>query len=225
MTLHAATTNQGKLREFAEAAASEGVEILSLPGLSALPEPIEDAPDFMGNAVLKAVAYSLAAPGLLVFADDSGLEIDRLGGRPGVRSARFANDLGFAKNQVLGKDARNNLCVLALLREAELTARTTLSRTARFRCALVLACDGEILLRGEGACAGEILPDAESPRGENGFGYDPLFLLPASGKTIAELTQEEKWSISHRGKAFRSLLLQLRGFRLQYGEDIAQAGR
>lgn len=202
-TLFAATTNQGKLREFARAAALAEVEIRPLPGLESMPEPVEDAPTFSGNAERKAVAYSRLAPGLLVFADDSGMEIEALGGRPGVLSARFADTLGFAADQGLPKDERNNRCVLSLMAEIERAGGGDVSRGARFVCALALARDGQVLLRAEGTVEGELL---EAPRGRNGFGYDPLFVLPAKGLTLAELPAEEKWAVSHRGNAFRALL-------------------
>src|ERR1700761_6821242 len=115
MVLYAATTNPGKLAEFATSAGASGIDVLALPHLDTLPEPVEDADTFMGNAEIKAAAYSLASPGLLVFADDSGLEIDALGGAPGVRSARFADDRGFDLHSGAGKDDRNNRCVLSLL--------------------------------------------------------------------------------------------------------------
>ena len=198
MTLYAATSNPGKLREFIAAAQPHGIAVETLPGLEHIPEPIEDAESFMGNAELKARAYSRAASGLLVFADDSGLEVDALDGRPGVRSARFADDCGFA----LGsgpKDDRNNRAVLTLMPD-------TGPRTAYFRCALALARDGEVLLRAEGSVDGELLYVAS---GDGGFGYDPLFLLPELGLTMAELPRERKWELSHRGRAFRELLAQL----------------
>jgi XTP/dITP diphosphohydrolase len=204
MTLYAATTNPGKLAEFATSASGEGIGVLALPGLALLPEPVEDAATFMDNAEIKAVAYSLASPGLMVFADDSGLAIDALGGEPGVRSARFADDRGFEVGSGAGKDERNNRCVLSLLGGAT-------NRTGRFVCALALARDGEVLLRAEGSVEGEIL---DAPRGDGGFGYDPLFLLPGPGRTMAELPRGEKWRVSHRGEAFRELLSELRDARL-----------
>ena len=231
MTIYAATTNPGKLREFAESAGGNplaGIEVRPLPNLAGLPEPVEDAPDFMGNAVLKAIAYSRLSPGLRVLADDSGLEVDALGGRPGVRSARFADDLNFEPDAALGgntKDGRNNRCLLALLREVNIATQQRAGRKAHFRCALALARDGGILLRAEGSCEGEILPDAYPPRGENGFGYDPLFFIPRLGRTMAELSCEEKWQTSHRGHAFRALLLQLQNSPLQPDDNIAQRGR
>src|ERR1700712_3124903 len=104
MLLYAATTNPGKLTEFADCASSDGIDVLALPNRPRPPEPVEDADTFMGNAEIKAVAYSLRSPGLLVFADDSGLEIDALYGMPGVRSARFADDQAFEPHSGAGKD-------------------------------------------------------------------------------------------------------------------------
>jgi XTP/dITP diphosphohydrolase len=200
MTLYPATTNFGKFAEFATAAHAEGVDVAKLPGIDEMPDPIEDASTFIGNAEIKARAYSLLAPGLLVVADDSGLEADALGGDPGVRSARFADDLNF--DHTAGcEDNRNNLCLLSLL-----AALPDASRAARFVCALALARDGEILLRAEGTVEGQLL---DTPRGTDGFGYDPLFLIPSLGLTMAELSRPQKWELSHRGRAFRSLMTQL----------------
>jgi len=210
MTIYAATTNQGKLREFAECAGEQGVEVLALPGIETMQEPVEDAATFEGNAEKKAVAYSKLAAGLMVFADDSGLEVDALGGQPGVRSARFADDLGFEVGSGT-KDERNNRAVVSLLRDLprrfEADGGLTLdNRGARFVCALVLAKDGQVVLRARGEVEGVVL---EEPRGTDGFGYDPLFLVPGMGKTLAETTKEEKWRVSHRGVAFRELLRKL----------------
>lgn len=213
MTIYAATTNQGKLREFSECAGEQGVAVLALPGIKGMPEPVEDASTFEGNAELKAVAYSKLAPGLMVFADDSGLEVDALGGEPGVRSARFADDLGFEVGQG-SKDERNNRAVVSLLRDLTKTLEPdggvmVGERGGRFVCALVLAKDGEVVLSARGEVEGVVL---EKPRGTDGFGYDPLFLLPGLGKTLAEVSREEKWAVSHRGNAFRDLLRQLKDF-------------
>lgn len=199
MKIYAATTNAGKLAEFAHCASGSGVEVLALPGLKGMPEPVEDAATFIGNAELKAVAYSLLAPGVMVMADDSGLEVEALGGRPGVRSARFADDLEFEVGRG-GKDERNNRAVLALV--AQLPPALT-SREARFVCALAVARDGVVVARAEGVVEGELL---NAPRGSDGFGYDPLFLVPSLGMTMAELGREAKWAVSHRGRAFRVLL-------------------
>ena len=201
VTIYAATTNAGKLREFAECGRGEGVEVVSLPGVREMPVPVEDADSFMGNAELKAVAYSLrvlesGTAGLLVMADDSGLEVDALGGAPRVRSARFAEDAGVGVG-----DAANNRLLLERLRDAG-------DRRARFVCALAVARDGVVAWRAEGVVEGEILRE---PRGENGFGYDPLFYVAEVGSTAAELAAEEKWRVSHRGRAFRELLVAMRG--------------
>jgi len=199
MVLYAATSNPGKLREFSTSASTQGIDVLALPNLAVIPEPVEDAPTFMGNAELKARAYSLTQPGALVFADDSGLEVDILEGLPGVRSAHFADDCGFGVGQGT-KDDRNNRCLLTLMPDRS-------PRTAHFICALALARDGEILLRAEGQVTGELL---YRPKGTDGFGYDPLFLIPDLNLTFAELPTEKKWELSHRGRAFRALLAQLR---------------
>jgi XTP/dITP diphosphohydrolase len=210
MTLYAATSNRGKLREFTEAASAEGITVLPLPGLDTMPVPVEDAPDFMGNAALKAIAYSRLAPGLLVFADDSGLEVDALGGDPGVRSARYADQMNFEPNSGLtpglSKDERNNRCLLSMLQQVNIATQDRAGRHAQFVCELALARDGQVLRRAEGIVEGEML---DTPRGQNGFGYDPLFFIPQLGKTMAELGPEAKWAISHRGRAFRSLLQDL----------------
>ena len=196
MLLYAATSNPGKLRDFAAHA-----DIQPLPGLADIPPPPEDAPTFAENARAKAIFYSLQSPGLPVLADDSGLEIDALHGAPGVRSARFADDRNYVTRRPLPIDQRNNLCVL----DALATTRDD-DRQARYRCALALAQDGRILAEAEGAVDGEILA---IPRGSGGFGYDPLFLLPDLGVTMAELNSEEKLTLSHRGRALKALLAKL----------------
>jgi XTP/dITP diphosphohydrolase len=201
MRLYAATSNPGKLDEFTHAAHPHGIEVLALPNIKSMPEPEETASTFLGNAEIKAIAYSLTQPGELVVADDSGLEVGALGGQPGVRSARFADDVKFAPNSPLSKDERNNLCLLSLL-----AALPNPDCTARFVCVLAVARDGKILHRAEGFVTGEIL---RAPRGTDGFGYDPLFLIPDLNRTLAEIPQEQKWLLSHRGNAFRNLLRQL----------------
>ena len=198
MTLYAATSNPGKLREFATSASTQNIGVFPLPRLKEIPEPVEDATTFMGNAELKARAYSLSQPNALVFADDSGLEVPALNNEPGVRSARYADDAGFHESG--SKDERNNALLLQRLNENP-------NRAARFVCALALARDGQILLRAEGVVAGEIL---HAPRGTDGFGYDPLFLISSLGLTFAELPAEKKWELSHRGRAFRALLAEIR---------------
>ena len=204
MILYVATSNPGKLREFATSASAAGIEVLPLPHLESITAPEENAATFMGNAELKARAYSLAVrdalPGALVLADDSGLEVDALGGDPGVRSARFAADAGFTEGA--NANQRNN----AYLRARLSTLPPDAPHTGRFRCALAVARDGVIIHRAEGSVEGKILNHS---RGTGGFGYDPLFLVPELGLTLAELAPEQKWRISHRGRAFRALLAQL----------------
>jgi XTP/dITP diphosphohydrolase len=201
MILYAATTNPGKLAEFADCARGNDIEVLALPHLATLPEPVEDAATFMGNAELKAIAYSLVSPDMLVFADDSGLEVDALGGDPGVRSARFADDQRFDLDTGATKDERNNACLLS-----QLAQLPDAPRTSRFICALALAYEGNILLTATGTVEGDILTE---PRGRLGFGYDPLFLVPKLNLTLAELPPDWKWKVGHRGNAFRELLLKI----------------
>jgi XTP/dITP diphosphohydrolase len=204
MLLYAATSNPGKLAEFKSAALAEGVDLEALPNLKQIPEPVEDAATFQGNADLKAIAYSLAAPSLLVFADDSGLEVPALHNQPGVRSARFADDHNFESDSSLPTDQRNNALLLHLMEHQP-------DRAARFVCNLALARNGDVLLRAEGSVEGQLL---HTPRGEDGFGYDPLFLVPSLNLTFAEIHRAKKWELSHRGNAFRALLAQLRAVRL-----------
>jgi XTP/dITP diphosphohydrolase len=197
-----ATSNAGKLRDFAGAAAAQGVTIASLAGFSALPTVVEDGDTFEANARKKAEEYSLAAPGEIVLADDSGLEVDALGGAPGVHSARYAapdlhNQEPRARESNTDDDANN----ARLLRE--LAGVREPKRTGRFVCVLAAARDGETLETFRGTAEGVIL---RRPRGKNGFGYDPLFYFPRIGKTFAELSAEEKSKYSHRGAAFRSFL-------------------
>lgn len=200
VTLYAATTNPGKLRDFSVAASDGGFNVEPPPGFTTLRAPDENELTFAGNARLKAQYYSRFIPGLLL-ADDSGLEVDALGGEPGVRSARYADDAGFApRDPDLSIDERNNLYLLSRL-------RGILHRAARYRCALAVARDGEVLLSAEGTVNGEILA---APRGTGGFGYDPLFWLPQLRFSMAEISLEQKHALSHRGRAFRALLPDLR---------------
>ncbi|MGD0369404.1 MAG: non-canonical purine NTP pyrophosphatase [Acidobacteriaceae bacterium] len=201
VTLYAATTNPGKLRDFSVAAAEGGFTVAPLPDLNEISAPVENQPTFAGNARLKAQYYSGFATGF-VLADDSGIEVDALGGEPGVRSARFAEDAGYVPRGTgeISIDARNNLYLLSRLRGVAL-------RTARYRCALALARDHEVLLTAEGFVDGEILT---APRGIGGFGYDPLFFIPHLRLTMAEISLEQKNAVSHRGRALRALLPSLR---------------
>ena len=198
MHLYIASTNPGKLRDFA-AAATPQITLEPLPNLKQIPAPAEDEPSFEGNARLKAIYYSLRAPGKIVIADDSGLEVDALHGDPGVRSARYADDHNFPAPGT--PDERNNLCL-----QQALSKIPTTNHTARYHCVLAAARDGEVLCIGDGTVEGEILP---TPRGTQGFGYDPFFYLPDQNKTMAELDIDTKLSFSHRGRAFAALLSHL----------------
>jgi XTP/dITP diphosphohydrolase len=194
--LHVASTNAGKLRDFAVAAKLIGVAIEPLPGLDSIPAPPEDEPTFEANARGKAEYYSRCAPGLWVLADDSGLEVDALDGAPGVRSARFAADCGFKSSTVVSPDALNNAYLLERLSNAPSPLRT-----ARYRCVLAVARDGVTIHTAEGTV--DILT---APRGSGGFGYDPLFWIPSLDKTMAEIDLATKQSLGHRGRALRKLL-------------------
>jgi XTP/dITP diphosphohydrolase len=192
-----ATSNAGKLRDFAGAALQHGVEIAGIPGFSSLPSVVEDGLTFEANARKKAEEYSRYASGEIVVADDSGLEVDALDGAPGVHSARYAADQP-DKAEANTDDNANNARLLRELRNVS-PAR----RTGRFVCVLAAARDGRTLATFRGTTEGVIL---DSPRGTNGFGYDPLFYFPQIAKTFAELSPEEKSNYSHRGAAFRDFL-------------------
>lgn len=195
-TLYVASSNPGKLRDFRVAAAQHDIDVLPLPGLETIAAPPEDAPTFEENALEKAIYYSRFLPGEMVLADDSGLAVDALGGAPGVRSARYAADAGF--RQVTATDANNNLFLLQ-----QLGVVTESDRGARYHCALAVAQDGTCVLASQGTVEGRIL---FTPRGNGGFGYDPLFYVPALQQTMAELDDRTRWAHSHRGEAFRALL-------------------
>lgn len=199
--LYVASKNAGKLRDFAVAARTMGAGIEPLPNLDEIPTPAENGATFEENAAAKAAYYSRTLPGEIVIADDSGLEVDALGGAPGVHSARFASDAGFAASGSLPVDQRNNLLLLERLK-----GTTADRRQARYRCRLTAARDGVVLFSGVGTVEGDIL---SAPRGSGGFGYDPLFFLPELGRTMAEIDLETKNRLSHRGKALRSLLRQM----------------
>lgn len=203
MTILIATNNPAKAREIAAVlsandAAGDSVTWKSLSDLGeAIPEPVEDRDSFLENATLKATYYSKAT-GLWALADDSGLEVDALGGEPGVHSAYF--DRNSAHLPRAQRDGANNAKLAAMLLGRE-------TRSARYRCVLVLAAGDCVLAMSEGIFEGVIV---DEPRGRGGFGYDPYFLVPALGKTVAELSPEEKNRISHRGKALAALREQLR---------------
>jgi XTP/dITP diphosphohydrolase len=190
-----ATSNAGKMRDFAGAAAPYGIQIEGLPGFSSLTPVVEDGLTFEANACKKAEQYSLAAPGVIVLADDSGLEVDALGRAPGVHSARYAAEDPSAAEENTDDEANNAKLIRALAGVVE--------RSGRFVCVIAAARDGHTLGVFQGAAEGVLL---DAPRGKNGFGYDPLFYFPAIDKTFAELSAEEKAKYSHRGKAFRKFL-------------------
>lgn len=191
----AASGNAGKIAEIAAAFAALPVKVVALQEFAGVPEVEETGLTFADNALLKARHYSQSI-GKPCLADDSGLEVDALDGAPGVFSARYSGPGA--------TDAANNEKLLAALREVP-----EAKRTARFRCVLAFAgSQGEPLLA-EGTCEGIILKEA---RGSGGFGYDPLFYVPALGKTLSELTLEEKNGISHRGQALRHMAEKLAGY-------------
>jgi XTP/dITP diphosphohydrolase len=200
LRLYAATTSAGKMRDFRTAAQAFSLTIEPLPGIEKISAPAEDGDTFLANAATKAIYYSRFAPGELVVADDSGLEVDALGGAPGVRSARFAADQGLVDSP----DANDNTDVwnnMVLLQRLE--GMPASLRTARYHCTLVVARDEKVFQIADGAVEGVIL---DAPRGTGGFGYDPLFYLPELGKTMAEIDLETKLSLSHRGRAIAALL-------------------
>ena len=205
LLLHVATTNSGKLRDFEVAAKPHGRDVIfaRLPGMERIDPPAEDGVTFEENARLKAIEYSRYAPGTIVLADDSGLEVDALHGAPGVRSARYAADAGFnpEPSRPTDDDTRNNAFLLENIRDVP-----PLRRTGRYRCVLAAARDGECIAVAHGTVDGILL---ENPRGSGGFCYDPLFYVPELHQTMAEISLEEKYKISHRGHALRRLLTQL----------------
>jgi XTP/dITP diphosphohydrolase len=202
MKLLVATRNRGKIRELARLLAElPDVELVGLDELPPVPEVIEDTGTFEGNAAKKAREVARAT-GLPALADDSGIEVDALHGAPGVDSALYAGRHG--------DDEANNAKLLA-----ELEHVPDAERTARFRCVLAFADPrgalGDAVHLEHGVVEGSIL---RAPRGENGFGYDPLFLLRGDVRTTAELAPDEKNAISHRAEAARKMCVFLRGYLL-----------
>jgi XTP/dITP diphosphohydrolase len=211
LTIVLATSNHGKLLELRALLGDLPVQLRSAAEvLGEQPSIVEDGATFEANALIKARAIARATR-TLSLADDSGLEVDALDGRPGVRSARFAHERA--------TDAENNA---ALLRELSHVEEP--ERSARFRCVLALVDpwqEADVHVA-EGSCEGSI---ARAPRGSGGFGYDPLFLVSGqNGKAMAELSEAEKNQVSHRGRAVRALraiLLKLVNARLDEAERIA----
>lgn len=196
-----ATGNPAKVREIRAVLAGLPLEVVSLADLPAVSEPAETGATFAENARAKALYYARAT-GRWALADDSGLVVDALGGLPGVHSARYAADEVPPGSPRQAIDAANNRKLLR-----ELAGVSDEWRTARFICHLAMADARGVLLEATGAIEGRI---GHRPAGENGFGYDPLFLLDELGKTTAELPSEQKNAISHRGKATRQFALKLR---------------
>jgi XTP/dITP diphosphohydrolase len=192
MILVLATTNQGKVREIEQALDLRRLDIRSLRDFPDLPEVVEDGRTFLENAFKKARSCAQAT-GCPALADDSGLEVDFLSGAPGIQSARFSG--------AGSTDEANNRKLLSLLEEVPEERRT-----ARFVCQMVLYLPEGHWIQTEGFCRGVI---ARDPRGEHGFGYDPVFYLPEYRKTMAELPLEEKNRISHRARALEKLRVHL----------------
>jgi XTP/dITP diphosphohydrolase len=186
MILVVATTNPGKLREIADILDGAPVDLRTLADFPPLPEPDETGETFADNARIKALAYSQALA-LPCVADDSGIEIEALDGAPGVHSARWE-----------GTDYAVKFATIA----ERLRARGLTTSPARFVCRVAVAADGAIRFESEGTVDGEI---AREPKGDFGFGYDPIFYYPPFGRTLGEVPREEKAGVSHRGRAFRGL--------------------
>ncbi len=202
-----ASQNPGKIRELQALVVGTGVEIIGLSDLDRnFDEPIEDGDTFLANATIKAVQYAKAT-GLHCLADDSGLIVDALDGKPGVISSHYAFD-GDTQSEAAGlsrqqRDDRNNERLLH-----DLEGIPDERRTARFTCTMVLASpSGQVLAHTKGEFEGRIGQPGEVPRGDNGFGYDPLFLVaPEFNRTSAQLSPEEKNGMSHRAKAVGEMM-------------------
>lgn len=192
MRLVIATGNKGKAREFREMLGDAAFEWADLSSFASVPTVEETGATFRANACIKATHYAKTL-GEWALADDSGLSVDALDGKPGVHSARWAEMNGAGKG-----DKDNNAALLRQIAEVP-----DAQRTGRFVCVLALADpDGRVVLTVRDSVEGVLLREG---RGENGFGYDPLFYFPELGKTTAELSPEQKHAISHRGKALRRL--------------------
>jgi len=203
MPLLLATSNPHKIEEIAAVLTPLGIDVDGLGSLDEIPpEPVEDGDTFKANARLKAIGYAIAT-GRLCLADDSGLEVDALGGAPGIHSARYAG-IGETRDE---RDQANNE---KLLRELQDIPED--QRTARFVCAICLVdAEGKILAETRGEFPGLI---TDSPRGTNGFGYDPLLYLPDVDRTSAELSPAEKNARSHRGHAARQMALKFNDLKI-----------
>ncbi len=181
-----ATRNRGKVREFRSLLSGFDVELKTLDDFGPIPEPVEDGDTFEDNAYKKAY-HTAKVLGFAALADDSGIMVEALGGEPGVRSARYAGEGA--------TDEANNRKLLKAM-------EGTTDRRAAFMCVIAIAVPHGPALIYEGRCDGEI---AQSPKGENGFGYDPLFYYPPLQKTFAQMSSGEKNEVSHRGRAMSEL--------------------
>jgi XTP/dITP diphosphohydrolase len=190
MRLLVATTNPAKFKEIARLLTSAGIVPLSIQDAGLLGGIAETGQTYLENAAAKALFWSNEYEGPVV-AEDSGLEVEALGGKPGIHTARYGGP-GLTDAQRYQK----------LLEELAAPAPGAITRAAAYRCVAALANGGNLIVSFAGACQGEIAPE---PRGTGGFGYDPVFLYPPLGKTFAELEPEEKDKVSHRGAAFRAL--------------------
>lgn len=194
MRLLVATTNAGKLREIRALLSGSPVELATLHDLDPIEEPEETGATFEENARLKALYYG-SQSGLTTVAEDSGLVVDGMNGEPGIRSARF-----------IRPDASYPERFAEIFRR--LAGPPVKNRAARFVCALAVADGDRIVYEARGTVEGEI---AQEPRGDRGFGYDPIFYYPPYSATLAEVTDEAKRAVAHRGQAFRALATWLQG--------------
>ena len=190
-----ATRNKGKLKEIQVLLSDLDIDIMSLDEAENAPHVVEDGKTFMENAFKKAKVIA-EATGIMALADDSGLEVDALDGAPGVYSARYSG-----KN---ASDASNNEKLLA-----DLEGVSSGKRSAHFSCVIIVYHPSGRLISTKARCEGEI---AMNPSGDQGFGYDPVFYIPSIKRTMAQLSPEEKNSLSHRGKALKKLRSELPGF-------------
>lgn len=188
MKIVLATGNQHKVREFQQILNADTLEIVPQSAFPGCPEVVEDGINFEENALKKARAIA-AHTGCIAMADDSGLEVDALNGKPGIYSARYAGDPR--------SDERNIAFLLDAMRHVDET-----QRGAQFRCVIAVVTPGGRELVAQGLCRGRI---TAQPLGNDGFGYDPVFLHEPSGRTFAQLSSDKKNSISHRGQAVRNL--------------------
>jgi XTP/dITP diphosphohydrolase len=204
LRLYLASTNRGKLREFRDAGRACSVQVEPLPRIRSIPACVEDGTTFEANARKKALHYAAQSSGL-VFADDSGISVDALGGAPGIHSARYSGSSDAANNRKLLRELRRRVAQKPLPEGLYVPIDASPYRgfPAHYSCVIALAEDQRLIALVEGRCDGVII---ETPRGRGGFGYDPYFFYPPLHKTFAEISARQKFAVSHRGNAFRRLL-------------------